>query len=78
MYQNICEYFAVYELCIMYRDGIFKSGLSVLLPMLIKEEIETKDMSTNYTHYWSRLCDKTNLLLMGINFLTRYIPERSL
>lgn len=78
LYQDICEYFYFSEDCLKYRGGIFKSGLSVLLPMLIKEEIETDGMSDNYTYYWSKLCDKTNLILFGVNTLTRYIPERSL
>ncbi len=70
LYGNICRYFLNQSACEVYRNGIFKSGLTALLPFTIKEAIESENMSTNYTYFLPELCDRTSLVMSGVLMLT--------
>jgi hypothetical protein len=74
LYGDVCGFFTNQTFCRQFRSGIFESGWSVLLPMIVKEHIDTNNMSALYTDYFLHLCDSTTVLFNGVIPLTQQIP----
>jgi hypothetical protein len=75
LYGNVCGFFGNPLECVFYRNDIFSSGFSMLIPFVVKEMVEIDQISSNYTYYLLNMCDKTWLLFDGIIPLTNNISN---
>jgi hypothetical protein len=71
LYGDVCGFFSNQTFCRQFRSGIFQSGWSVLLPMTVKEHMDTNNVSTVYTDYFFHLCDATAVLFNAVIPLTQ-------
>lgn len=73
---NVCKYFNDSKTCWTYRNGLFGSGFSMLVPFMLKEQLEINQISHDPSYYIHNLCDKTWLLFEGVIPMTTEIPKQ--
>ena len=62
LYGDVCKYFKNQTFCDNFRNKVFNSGLSILIPTTIKEHADMLNFATVPSDYTIHICDTTTLL----------------